>query len=95
MFWRPSQRGECEDMANKGRPSGFVMTEEHRTKIKNSKILNRLIEAAEGKIEITPTQASVGLALMKKVFPDLQSVALTDHTHEAPAKLIIEWDDGR
>jgi len=30
---------------------------------------------------------------LKKVLPDLQSVALTDPTHSQPAKLIIEWDN--
>lgn len=78
-------------MADRGRPSGFKMSEEHRTKISNSKIFNRLLSHAEGTLEMTPTQVQVGLALMKKVLPDLSSVALTDPTHEAPAKLIVEW----
>ena len=61
----------------RGRPAGFKMPEEHRTKIANSKIFKRLIEHAEGTTEMTPTQVQVGLALMKKILPDLSSV---EHT---------------
>lgn len=53
------------------------MTEEHRTKISNSQILNRLIKAAEGELELNAVQASVGLGLLRKVMPDLASTALT------------------
>lgn len=65
------------------------MSEEHRTKIANSQILKRLIDAAEGKLELTPVQAQVGLALMKKVFPDLQSIA---HTGEngGPVEIVTK-----
>ena len=50
------------------------MSEEHRTKISNSKILNRLIECGEGSLDMSPTQANVGVALMKKCLPDLQAI---------------------
>jgi len=50
------------------------MSDEHRTKIANSQILNRLIAAANGEVEMTSTQATIGLGLLKKVLPDLQSV---------------------
>jgi len=53
------------------------MTEEHRTKIKNSQILNNLIECAEGKKELSSTQATVGIALLKKVMPDLSSTTVS------------------
>jgi hypothetical protein len=49
------------------------MTEEHRVKIKNSNILNALIEHVEGSREMSPTQVSAGLGLLKKVMPDLSS----------------------
>ena len=64
-----------EATAPRGRTPGFVMSQDHRTKISNSKILNRLIACGEGELELTPVQAQVSLGLMKKVFPDLQSVA--------------------
>lgn len=43
-----------------------------RKKIQASQILNRLIQCAEGDLPLTPTQATVGLGLVKKVLPDLQ-----------------------
>lgn len=64
-------------MTTRGRKSGFRMSDEHRTKIKNSQILKRLIEHAEGKTDMSATQVTVGLGLLKKVMPDLQSIALS------------------
>jgi len=61
-------------MAERGRKAGFQMGAEHRTKIANSKILNRLIQHAEGEIEMTPTQVSAGLGLLDRVMPKLASV---------------------
>ena len=58
---------------SRGRPPGFVMPQEHRDKIKNSNILHRLIACAEGTVELTSVQASVGLGLLKKVMPDVQA----------------------
>lgn len=75
-------------MAERGREPGFQMGEEHRTKIRNSKILNRLISCAEGEIEMTATQASIGLGLLKKVMPDLQNM---QHSGDAanPVSLVV------
>ena len=53
------------------------MTEEHRTKIANTQILNRLLAHHMGEIELSKTQIDVGLALLKKVLPDLQAVTLS------------------
>lgn len=64
-------------MARKGRPAGFKMPEEHRTKIANSKILNRLIDHAEGKVEMSPTQVTAALGLLKKCLPDLSNVTVS------------------
>lgn len=50
------------------------MTDEHRVKIKNSNILNALIEHVEGKREMSSTQVTAGLGLLKKVMPDEQSI---------------------
>jgi hypothetical protein len=63
-----------KDTKSRGRPAGFRMDDSHRTKIANSQILNRLIKCAEGDLELTSTQVTVGLALLKKVLPDLASV---------------------
>lgn len=73
----------------RGRKPGFTMTPEHRAKIANSNILNALIEHVEGRREMTSTQVTAGIALLKKVMPDLQH---TEHTGEdgGPMKLIIK-----
>lgn len=51
------------------------MSNEHRVKIQNSNILNALIEHVEGIREMSATQVSAGLGLLKKVLPDLQATA--------------------
>lgn len=61
----------------RGRKPGFVMSEEHRVKIQNSNILNALIEHVNGKREMSASQVSAGVALMKKILPDLQAVQLS------------------
>jgi hypothetical protein len=50
------------------------MSDDHRVKIQNSNILNALIEHVEGKRDMSATQVSAGVALLKKVLPDLSSV---------------------
>lgn len=52
------------------------MTEEHRTKIANSQILKRLIEHVEEDKDMSATQVTAGLALLKKVLPDLSAVTI-------------------
>jgi hypothetical protein len=63
-------------MTTRGRPPGFRMTDEHRTKIRNSKILNVLIEHVEGQRDMSATQVTAGVALLRKVLPDLSSVEM-------------------
>lgn len=64
-------------MAERGRQPGFRMSEEHRVKIKNSNILNALIEHVEGTREMSATQVSAGLGLLRKVMPDLAATQIT------------------
>ncbi len=47
------------------------MGESQRSKIKSSKILRHLIDHVEGKRDMSATQISAGLGLLKKVMPDL------------------------
>lgn len=54
--------------------SDFRMSNEHRLKIKNSNILNVLIEHVQGGREMSSTQVTAGIALLKKVMPDLANV---------------------
>lgn len=63
----------------RGRKAGFRMSDEHRTKIANSQILKRLIDHVEGKVEMSASQVTAGLGLLKKVMPDLSH---TEHTGE-------------
>ena len=50
------------------------MSNAHRDKIKLSNILNVLIEHVEGNREMSASQVTAGLGLLKKVMPDLQSI---------------------
>lgn len=63
-------------MSNRGRKPGFTMSNEHRAKIQNSNILNALIEHVQGEREMSSTQVTAAIALMKKVLPDLQSATI-------------------
>jgi hypothetical protein len=72
-------------MTERGRQPGFRMSNEHRVKIQNSNILNALIEHAEGRREMSSTQVTAGLGLLKKCMPDLQAVQMEANlnlTHE-------------
>lgn len=76
-------------MAAKTGPS-YKMSHQHRDKIKNSNILNALVEHVEGKREMTGSQVQAGLGLLKKVLPDLQAVQL--ETGENGIKIVIGAD---
>jgi hypothetical protein len=54
------------------------MDDSHRVKIQNSNILTALIKHVEGRQEMTASQVSAGLGLLRKIMPDLQQTALTD-----------------
>lgn len=64
-----------------GRKPGFRMSEEHRVKIQNSNVLNALVEHVEGKRDMSSSQVTAGIALLKKVLPDL-SHNENEHTHD-------------
>jgi hypothetical protein len=61
-------------MKTRGRKPGFVMSDEHRTKIANSQILKCLVEHACGEREMSSTQVTAGLGLLRKVMPDMASI---------------------
>jgi hypothetical protein len=66
-------------VSTRGRKPGFIMSDEHRTKISNSKILNRLVAFAEGdeSVQMDSTRASVAMGLLNKVMPNLQATDLS------------------
>jgi hypothetical protein len=71
------------------------MSEAHRVKIQNSNILNALIEHVEGKREMSSTQVTAAIALMRKVMPDLQAMEIqadvTTNTVSAAPLSPEEW----
>ena len=72
---KPIEELTPEEPRGRGREKGFVMPQSHRDKIRNSNILNCLIEHVQNERPMEPSQVTAGLGLLKKVFPDLQSVA--------------------
>lgn len=85
-------------MAERGRKPGFKIPEEHRVKIANSNILNALMQHALGEREMSNTQVTAAIALLRKVLPDM-SENKSDITVEhrsvmrmpQPAKDGAEW----
>ena len=69
---------EAKDMAGRrGRTAGFKMPEEHRSKIANSSVLNRLIALGEGRIKMTQAEVTACIALIRKILPDLTATQLS------------------
>ena len=64
------------------------MSDEHRTKIANSQILKCLIEHATGDREMSATQVSAGLGLLRKVLPDLSAVEAKHDVSDTLADLL-------
>jgi hypothetical protein len=73
----------------RGRLPGFKMSLEHRVKIQNSNVLNVLIEHVEGTRDMSASQVTAGIALLKKVMPDL-----TDAQFEVHGDIRVEQRDG-
>ena len=62
-------------MAAKTGPK-YQMGNSHRDKIKNSNILNALIEHAEGRREMQATQVTAALGLLDRIMPKLATTTL-------------------
>lgn len=72
--------------AKKGESFTSRMSNEHRVKIQNSNILNALMEHVNGEREMSTTQVTAGLGLLKKALPDLATVTIEGG--EAPVKTV-------
>jgi hypothetical protein len=81
------------------KPTG-MLTDEHRAKIGKSNILNALIEHTLGKREMSATQVTAALGLLRKCLPDLSAV---EHQGEVasfvmrlpePAVDTATWEQG-
>lgn len=64
------------------------MSDAHRVKIQNSNILNALIEHVNGDREMSGTQVSAGIALLKKVLPDLSTVTHQGDEGGGPVQVV-------
>lgn len=70
----------------------YSMSNEHRDKIKNSNILNALIEHAQGDREMSSSQVTAGLGLLRKVMPDLASTSHSgDEDNPIRIETVMRW----
>ena len=85
----------------RGRKTGSALTEQHRSKIANSQILNRLVSFINGDegVKMAPAQVTAALGLLKKVLPDLASIENTGESQvhyviraPEPVKLSADWE---
>jgi len=60
-----------------GRPLGKRHQEDVRAKIQASQIINRLMSAFDGTIELSQTQVNIGKTLLDKALPDLKAMELS------------------
>lgn len=60
------------------------LSEDHRLKIQNSNILSYLIEHIGGNREMSSTQVTAALGLLKKCLPDLQATTITGAIATSP-----------
>ena len=65
------------------------MSPEHRVKIQNSNILNALVEHVTGDREMSATQVSAGLGLLRKIMPDLAATTIQGDEDGGP--VVIRW----
>jgi hypothetical protein len=63
-------------VAKRGRPKGYKMPEEHRSKIKVSQLLNRLQSCALGEISLPPDQVKCLEIALRKALPDLSQTEM-------------------
>ncbi len=59
-------------------------------KIQNAKIVDRLIDHFNGKVELTQSQCNVGIALIKKHLPDMKAVEHSGSIETKPEKMTEE-----
>jgi hypothetical protein len=68
-------------MARKKGPAYDVqLSMEHRSKIKAAQIINALQEHTLGNLRMSQTQITAGVALLRKVIPDLMATSISGDT---------------
>lgn len=76
--------------ARKPGPSrGIKLTEEHRDKIRKSKILEYLVAHIEGGRDMSQTQVMAAIALLRKIMPDLSATTLQGDDEGGPVKVKV------
>lgn len=81
------------------RKRAVSLNDEWRAKIQTSMLINRLSDHVEGKVELSSTQVTAALGLLKKTAPDLTAV---EHSGEVETTYVTrlpavsnsmdEWD---
>lgn len=61
-----------------------MLIEEARSKIKTTQIVNRLTNHVLGTVDMSPSQVTAALGLLKKSIPDLAAVAHTGEAFSGP-----------
>lgn len=61
-----------------------------RAKIQTSQLVNRLQNHVDGKVELSSTQVTVALGLLKKALPDLASTQISGD-EDKPVGISIKW----
>ena len=74
----------------RGRAPGFVMSDAHRVKIQNSNILSSLINHIDGKQDMSSTQVTAGIALLKKVLPDMANVTINGSGENGEVEIVFK-----
>lgn len=66
--------------------------EQTRAKIQAAQLINRLQGCVFGKVEMTSTQVTAALALLKKVLPDLKQEEVTVDMHMTHEQMLDQLD---
>ena len=81
--------------ARTGRPPDnpiVRMSDEHRVKIANSNILNALIEHVQGERDMSATQVSAGLGLLRKALPDLSNIEMRGPNDDGSFTMTVRFE---
>lgn len=65
------------------------MGEEHRAKIRNSNILNRLIKHAEGNEDMTSSEVQAAMGLLNFALPKLQAIDPNTGDATVSARMVV------
>lgn len=64
------------------------ISEEHRSKIQTSQLINRLTALVNGSVEMPPHAVTAALGLLRKTVPDLSSVEMSGESG-GPIEIVI------